>query len=146
MMSLIWYGVFEHFPRLRVVHVEADAGWVPYWLQRMEQHWDFSGNAEHPDLKLRRPSTSSATSSSPAAATRRRCRRVVELAGDDNLVFNTDYPHPDGTWPWGMRAARRAADLRGEQAQDPLGQRRARLRVLIRAALSGCARCATPPT
>src|SRR5207302_1152032 len=53
MMSLIWYGVFEHFPHLTVVHVEADAGWVPYLLQRMEQHWEFSGNAEHPDLKMR---------------------------------------------------------------------------------------------
>ena len=27
---------------------------------------------------------------------------VVELVGDDNVLFNTDYPHPDGTWPWGM--------------------------------------------
>src|SRR5262249_21394288 len=52
MVGLIWYGVFERFPRLRVVHVEADAGWVPYLLQRMEQHWEFSGNAEHPDLKM----------------------------------------------------------------------------------------------
>jgi predicted TIM-barrel fold metal-dependent hydrolase len=102
MMSLIWYGVFEHFARLRVVHVEADAGWVPYLLQRMEQHWEFSGNAEHPDLKMR-----------PTEYFKRNvfvaCRgdevtlpSVVELAGDDNIVFNTDYPHPDGTWPWGM--------------------------------------------
>jgi predicted TIM-barrel fold metal-dependent hydrolase len=102
MMSLIWYGVFEHFPRLTVVHVEADAGWVPYLLQRMEQHWEFSGNAEHPDLKMR-----------PTEYFRRNvyvaCRgdemtlpAVVELVGDDNLVFNTDYPHPDGTWPWGL--------------------------------------------
>jgi predicted TIM-barrel fold metal-dependent hydrolase len=102
MMSLIWYGVFEHFPRLTVVHVEADAGWVPYLLQRMEQHWEFSGNAEHPDLKMR-----------PTEYFRRNvyvaCRgdemtlpAAVALAGDDNLVFNTDYPHPDGTWPWGL--------------------------------------------
>ena len=27
---------------------------------------------------------------------------VVALAGDVNLVFNTDYPHPDGTFPWGI--------------------------------------------
>ncbi len=27
---------------------------------------------------------------------------VVELVGDDNVVFNTDYPHPDGTFPWGI--------------------------------------------
>ena len=29
-------------------------------------------------------------------------RPTVALAGDDNLVFNTDYPHPDGTFPWGI--------------------------------------------
>ena len=27
---------------------------------------------------------------------------VIELVGDDNVVFNTDYPHPDGTFPWGF--------------------------------------------
>jgi predicted TIM-barrel fold metal-dependent hydrolase len=102
MTSLVWDGVFERFPRLRVVHVEADAGWLPYLLQRMEQHWEFSGNAEHPDLRLR-----------PTEYVRRNvfvaCRgdemtlpSVVALAGDDNVVFNTDYPHPDGTWPWGI--------------------------------------------
>ena len=53
MAGLIWYGIFEKFPKLKVVHVEADGGWVPYWLQRMEQHWDFSGNAEHEYLKAR---------------------------------------------------------------------------------------------
>ena len=53
MMSLIWFGVIEHHPDLKIVHVEADAGWLPYWLQRMEQHYDFSGHAEHPDLKKR---------------------------------------------------------------------------------------------
>ena len=41
MAGLIWYGVLEKLPKLKVVHVEADGGWVPYWLQRMEQHWDF---------------------------------------------------------------------------------------------------------
>ena len=53
MAGLIWYGVFEKFPKLKVVHVEADGGWVPYWLQRMEQHWNFSGNAEHEYLTKR---------------------------------------------------------------------------------------------
>ena len=118
MMSLIWYGVFEHFPRLTAVHVEADAGWVPYLLQRMEQHWEFSGNAEHPDLKMR-----------PTEYFRRNvfvaCRgdemtlpAVVALAGDDNVVFNTDYPHPDGTWPWGLE--RLAAQPIGERSKQKI--------------------------
>ena len=55
MTSLIWFGVVERHPDLKIVHVEADGGWLPYWLQRMEQHWEFSGNAEHPLSK--RPPT-----------------------------------------------------------------------------------------
>ena len=43
---------------------------------------------------------------------------VVELVGDDNVVFNTDYPHPDGTWPFGME--RLEAEL--ERAEATLGR------------------------
>ena len=28
----------------------------------------------------------------------------VELVGDDNFLWDTDYPHPDGTFPWGIGA------------------------------------------
>ena len=104
MAGLIWFGVPEHFPRLTIVHVEADAGWLPFWLQRMEQHYAFSGNAEHPDLLQ-----------SPTHYFKRNflvaCRgdeatlpSLIELCGDDNVTFNTDYPHPDGTFPWGFES------------------------------------------
>jgi predicted TIM-barrel fold metal-dependent hydrolase len=102
MMSLIWYGVFEHFPRLAVVHVEADAGWVPYWLQRMEQHWEFSGNAEHPDMKMSPTDYFERNVFVACRGDEMTLESAVELGAEDNLVFNTDYPHPDGTWPWGL--------------------------------------------
>src|SRR5260370_41026222 len=54
MAGLIWYGVIEKVPNLRVVQVEDHGECGPYWLQRMEQHWDFSGNSEHEDLSKRR--------------------------------------------------------------------------------------------
>ncbi len=102
MMTLIWYGVLERHPRLIVVHVEADAGWVPYWLQRMQQHWEFSGNAEHPDLKMPPSDYFTRQVFVAARGDERTLPSVVELVGDDNVVFNTDYPHPDGTFPWGL--------------------------------------------
>ena len=107
MTSLIWHGVFEHFPRLSVIHVEADSGWLPYWLQRMDQHWRFSGNAEHPDLK--RPPTEYFKSNVFVACRgdEMTLKSVVELVGDDYLLINTDYPHPDGTWPWSFDELRR---------------------------------------
>ena len=104
MMSLIWFGVVQRFPKLAIVHVEADAGWLPYWLQRMEQHWQFSGNAEHPALE-RSPTEYFKRSFYVAArGDEMTLPSVVELVGDDQLLFNTDYPHPDGTWPWGLES------------------------------------------
>ena len=102
MMSLIWYGVIERHPELSVVHVEADAGWLPYWLQRMEQHWDFSGNAEHPELKRRPTEYFKSNFLVACRGDEMTLPAVCELVGDSYVTFNTDYPHPDGTWPAGM--------------------------------------------
>ncbi len=104
MAGLIWFGVLERFPRLTVVHVEADAGWLPYWLQRMEQHWEFSGNAEHPELRMSPTEYFKRNVFVAARGDERTLPAVVELVGDENLLFNTDYPHPDGTFPWGMES------------------------------------------
>lgn len=104
MMSLIWYGTVEKHPRLRVVHVEADAGWLPYWLQRMEQHCDFSGNAEHPLLKRRPTEYFKSNFLVACRGDEMTLPAACDLVGDDYITFNTDYPHPDGTWPGGMAA------------------------------------------
>jgi len=104
MMTLIWYGVIERFPNLKIVHVEADAGWLPYWLQRMEQHYDFSANAEHPDLKKRPTEYFKSNFLVACRGDEMTLPSVVDLVGDEYLTFNTDYPHPDGTWPMGFTA------------------------------------------
>jgi hypothetical protein len=31
-------------------------------------------------------------------------KAAVELVGDDNFTWDSDYPHPDGTFPWGVKA------------------------------------------
>jgi uncharacterized protein len=104
MAGLIWYGVFERFPNLKVVHVEADAGWVPYWLQRMEQHWNFSGNAEHEYLTKRPTEYFKHNICVAFRGDEPTMKAAVELVGDGNFSWDTDYPHPDGTYPWGVEA------------------------------------------
>jgi len=104
MAGLIWYGIFEKFPKLKVIHVEADGGWVPYWLQRMEQHWDFSGNAEHEYLKLRPTEYFKRNICVAFRGDEPTMKAAVDLVGDDNFTWDTDYPHPDGTYPWGIEA------------------------------------------
>jgi len=104
MAGLIWYGVIEKLPKLKIVHVEADGGWVPYWLQRMEQHWNFSGNAEHEYL-TRRPTEYFKSNFFVAfRGDEPTMKAAIDLVGDDNFLWDTDYPHPDGTFPWGVKA------------------------------------------
>jgi predicted TIM-barrel fold metal-dependent hydrolase len=68
----------------------------------MEQHYEFSGNAEHPDLKLAPTDYFHRQVYVAARGDERTLPSVVELVGDGNVVFNTDYPHPDGTFPFGF--------------------------------------------
>src|SRR5262249_52268425 len=39
-MSLIMGGVLERFPKLRVAFLESGCGWAPFWLDRMNEHWE----------------------------------------------------------------------------------------------------------
>jgi len=95
--ALIMGGVLEHHPRLRVVHLESGAGWVPFWLDRLAAsvQGGFRG-LEIPGLKL-----------SPIEYFQRQCyisadqddpgiKHVIEVLGDDNIVTATDFAHPEG--------------------------------------------------
>ncbi len=101
MGTLIFGGVLERFPALRCGFFEANAGWVPWWLARLDDHATgrqgrYMNNAP---LALR-----------PSEYFRRQCfvaadpdegtlAQAVECLNGDNILFNTDYPHPDAPFP-----------------------------------------------
>ena len=37
-------GVFERFPKLRVGFLEGNASWIPFWLWRMDEHYELRRN------------------------------------------------------------------------------------------------------
>src|SRR5262249_30412486 len=51
--SIIFGGVLERYPRLRVVFGEIDIGWLPYYLDRMDHKYEDGFNAAIPYLKLK---------------------------------------------------------------------------------------------
>jgi predicted TIM-barrel fold metal-dependent hydrolase len=102
---MLWGGVFERFPRLKVAMVEGTAIWVPEYLELLEQRYSES----HYSMKL--GDFRSHLSMSPADYFRRNVRvgascmprREAELRYDigvDNIMWGTDYPHPEGSWPF----------------------------------------------
>ena len=51
LMSMIYSGVLERYPRLKMVIGEAGIGWIPYVLQRMDAEWE----DQFKDLELKMP-------------------------------------------------------------------------------------------
>ena len=48
--ALVYGGVPERFPKLRIAFLECGRGWVPYWMDRMDEEWE-KRKAEAPLLK-----------------------------------------------------------------------------------------------
>jgi predicted TIM-barrel fold metal-dependent hydrolase len=93
-LSLIAGGVLERFPLLKVAFMESGCGWLPYWLDRIDEHYD-ELDWLAPDLKMK-----------PSEYFRRQCfisveakdaqvAQVADAVGFDKLLFASDFPHYD---------------------------------------------------
>lgn len=98
-LSMIVNGVYERFPSLRVAYMEAGSGWLPSWLHRIAEHVELAGWLETPEC-----------TKSPMEYFQRNCwittecdehlvYQVIEEMGDERILFETDFPHPDSKYP-----------------------------------------------
>lgn len=97
-VHMLFGGVFQHFPGLRVVSVENDAGWAAHLLERLD--WTH----EHKGIRLGKPLSSlpSDQMRQHVSYTFSRDKAAIvtrKLIGVDNLMWASDYPHDDSTWP-----------------------------------------------
>jgi uncharacterized protein len=97
--AVIYSGLLEQFPTLRVAFLEAGAGWVPFWMEHMDGEWS-KRKFDAPLLKML-PSEYMRcgrvfVSCEPEEKT---LPYVAEWLGADNILFPSDYPHWDGAFP-----------------------------------------------
>ena len=101
-LSMIAGGVCERFPGLRVAFLEGNCSWLPFWLWRMDEHYE----VREVTLKDKLPLP-------PSEYFTRQCFAGVESdesiaedtfkrIGDDCIVFSTDFPHNDARYPHGV--------------------------------------------
>ena len=92
-------GILERYPRLRVAFLEGNASWMPFLLWRLDEHYEWLGDVFAPNL-----------SKEPSEYFKRQCfvsvecdeepiKGVYDLMGVANVVFSTDFPHPDCKYP-----------------------------------------------
>jgi predicted TIM-barrel fold metal-dependent hydrolase len=92
--DMMFSGVFEKFPRLRVAYLECGAGWVPWLMDRLDEEWERRGQRDAPML-TRKPSEYLAggnvfVSCEPEETT---LPYVLERMGEGQVLFASDYPH-----------------------------------------------------
>ena len=99
MISLILEGVFEAFPRLRVVMIEGGFAWVPTVGWRLDKHWakmrSEVPHVKRPPSEYIRSNLWFATQPVEEPETPEDLRAVFEWIGWDRMVFSSDYPHWD---------------------------------------------------
>jgi predicted TIM-barrel fold metal-dependent hydrolase len=106
--EMITGGVLENHPGLKVISVENDIGWIPNYLKRLEWYsWRFG--PRYPGLTMnaadywRRQVYATFQDDVPGI----RCR---DLVGVDHLMWGSDYPHFDSTFPKSKDAIERNLD------------------------------------
>jgi predicted TIM-barrel fold metal-dependent hydrolase len=103
-VSLTAGGVLERFPKLRVGLLEGNCGWAPWLFDRLDEHWEWVGRHEVPELRKKPSEYFRSNCFLAVEAEENTVKHYVEWFGDDNLVFSTDYPHADSKYPHAVEA------------------------------------------
>jgi predicted TIM-barrel fold metal-dependent hydrolase len=98
--NFVFGGIFERHPRLKMVSVESGIGWMPFFLEAL----DYQQLETAPTSKTR-------LSLTPTEYFRRQCAGCfwfeasplliphIKWLGEDNCLFETDFPHPTCLYP-----------------------------------------------
>lgn len=107
--QLIFGGVFERFPDLRVVFTEQGADWIPALLDRMDEQYNSPFERGIVEQLSKSPSQYWAANCYVGASfmSRGECA-VRDRIGVDRILWGADYPHIEGTWPHTLDAMRDA--------------------------------------
>ena len=101
MGTLVYGGVFDRNPELRVVCVEADAGWVPHYMYRMDHGYKRHRHWIDPGKELSKlPSEFFAEHIYTTFQDDWVAFKVADLMNWKRLMWANDFPHSDSTWPW----------------------------------------------
>ena len=100
----IMSGLFDRYPSLTFISVEAGAGWVPFLLEQMDDRWWRNRHWAKVELSML-----------PSEYFRRNWRltfvqdfygvRNRHDVGIDNMMWSTDYPHHISDWPYSRKIA-----------------------------------------
>ncbi|GIU89725.1 MAG: amidohydrolase [Acidimicrobiia bacterium] len=100
--SMLFTGVFERFPELQVCWIETGVGWLPHFLECLDDRW--WRNRKWGDLPLTEPPSFYWYRNNAASfITDRSGIALRHQAGVDNIMWSSDYPHHGNDWPYSRK-------------------------------------------
>lgn len=119
--SIVCQGVPVRFPNLKLAFLEIGATWLPYYLDRLDKHWEKRAEYEMPLLK-RKPSDlvrkSKIYFSVEPGETQ--LKHTIDYLGADHFIFASDIPHWDNEFPENLENLRNHPNLSAEAKEKIL--------------------------
>jgi len=109
--ALIGGGVFDRFPSLRVGMFENGCGWLPWFIEKIDEDW--TPGSSHTPLMKRKPSEIIAGGQvfCSTDTTEQDLGHCIDRLGEHVCLFTTDYPHSGTPWPNGVAEISAREDL-----------------------------------
>jgi predicted TIM-barrel fold metal-dependent hydrolase len=105
--SILWNAIPLRFPNVKLAFLEVGATWLPYYLDRLDEHWELRGAVEAPHLPMK---PSQLFRQSPIyvslEAEEGLLPETVAYVGDDHFIYASDIPHWDMGFPANLRDLR----------------------------------------
>ena len=124
LLNSAYSGMFDRHPDLKMVSVESGIGWVPFMLEAMDYELDENA-PEHAKKLQKRPSEyfrDNWYATFWFETGRGDLQHLVDAVGEDNIMFETDFPHPTCLHPHPLELVRdKVATLRPESQRKIMG-------------------------
>ena len=93
-------GVCHAYPDLNFVVVESGVGWIPYLLASLDYQWlNCGAHKENPEYKLKPSEFFRRQIYGSFWFERETLKPVIDILGADNILYETDFPHPTSMSP-----------------------------------------------
>jgi predicted TIM-barrel fold metal-dependent hydrolase len=110
--SVVCQGLPVRFPKLKLAFLEIGATWVPYYLDRLDEHWEKRAKHEMPLLK-KKPSelVREAKIYFSLEAGETLLPEAIKYLGAEHFLYASDIPHWDNEFPGNLHALRNHATV-----------------------------------
>ncbi|HEX9782058.1 MAG TPA: amidohydrolase family protein [Opitutaceae bacterium] len=110
LMCVVCGGILERFPDLKIAFLEAGIGWIPSWVERLDEHYEHRASLV-PNIK--HPPSEYIARGNVYFFCEPEEKMIPYVAQDyeDAIVFTSDYPHWDATFPGAVQTLAERNDL-----------------------------------